>query len=268
MKIILFLPLFFLLISCGNDSVAPAPIIVINKSQTKVNLNKFYGPEMKNIYVRVFYEPGAEPYAGLNVKGQPIWGLLEQNISEIFNVRNQVVTTHVPKELTEMTQLPIQSKNSWSADQLLDLANTLGVADTTSTTSFFTVIFLNGAFKNGDTISNGVLGVSIAGTSVIAIFKDAIKRLGPSEESLTVKFGEQATLVHEMGHALGVVANGVNVVEDHHDEAHGSHCSNTKCVMYWMNEGNKDLLEFIRGIVQNGNVTLYGPQCLDDIKAY
>lgn len=223
---------------------------------------------MKNLYVRVFYEVGAEPYAGNNNRDQPVWGLLEQNIKEVFDTRNQTVTYHIPKELSEMNSFPAQNKTGWTSNEIVSFAQGLGVPTTTNQTSYFTIVFVNGGFNNGQEISNSVLGVSIAGTTIIAIFKDAIRQLGPSDESLTVKFGEQATLVHEMGHALGIVANGVNVVEDHHDEEHGSHCSNTSCVMYWMNEGNKDLLEFIQGIVLTGNATLYGQQCLDDIKAY
>lgn len=268
MRLILTLPLFFFLLSCGNDSYTPSSATVINKSQTEANLKKFYGTEMKNLHVRVYYEPGAEPYAGNNSRSQPVWGLLEQNIREVFTTRNQVITLNVPKELAQMNLLPAQNKTDWSANEIDSFAKTLGVPTSTNDTSFFTIVFLKGAFNSGEAISNTVLGVSLAGTTTIAIFKDAIQLLGPSSESLTVKFGEQATLVHEMGHALGVVANGVNAVEDHHDEAHGSHCSNSNCVMYWMNEGNKDLLQFIQGIVQEGNVTLYGSQCLDDIKAY
>jgi hypothetical protein len=266
-----YLPLLILsllIISCGNDDYVPPPTVFTNKIQSKENLNKFYGPEMTNIYVRVFYEAGAEPYAGDNAKGQPVWGLLEQNIKTVFETRNQTVTTHVPKELVDMNQFADKEKESWTAQEIFDFSKTLGVPDSTKQTAYFSIIFLNGAFNTGEEVSNGTLGISITGTTVIAIFKDAIRRLGPSGESLTVKFGEQATLVHEMGHALGIVANGVDAVEDHHDEEHGSHCSNSSCVMYWMNEGNKDLLEFVQGIVQDGNVTLYGSQCLDDIKAY
>jgi hypothetical protein len=267
-KLVLFALFSLLINSCGNDDYLPPPTVYTSKIQSKENLNKFYGKDMTNVYVRVFYEIGAEPYAGDNAKGQPIWGLLERNIKTVFEVRNQTVTTHVPKELNEMHQLTSKDKETWTAIEILDLSNTLGVPSSTPQSSYFTVIFLNGAFHTGQDASPGTLGISITGTTVVAVFKDAIRRLGPSDASLTVKFGEQATLVHEMGHALGLVNNGVTPVEDHHDEEHGSHCSNSNCVMYWMNEGNKDLLEFVRGIVQEGNVTLYKQQCLDDIKAY
>lgn len=223
---------------------------------------------MANVHVRVFYEPGAEPFAGNNAKGQPVWGLLEQNLQTVFETRNQTLTLHVPKTLGEMTEVPSQDKTNWSAQEIFDFVGTLGVQESTNESAYFSIVFLNGVFHTGQSPSPGTLGVSITGTTVIAIFKEAIRRLGPSDQSLTVKFGEQATLVHEMGHALGIVANGVDPVEDHHDEEHGSHCTNTSCVMYWMNEGNRDLLEFIQGIVQDGNITLYGQQCLDDIKAY
>lgn len=223
---------------------------------------------MLHLYVRVFYEPGAEPYAGNNTRGQPIWGLLEENVKKVFEVRSQTNSINIPKDLNEMNLLTAQNKETWTATEIVNFAGTLGVPESTSESSFFTIVFLNGSFKSGEQISNNVLGVSIAGTTVIAIFKDAIRQLGPSDESMVVKFGEQATLVHEMGHALGIVANGVDAVEDHHDVEHGAHCSNSDCVMYWMNEGNQDLLQYVQGLLTEGNKTLFGSQCLDDIKAY
>lgn len=38
---------------------------------------------------------------------------------------------------------------------------------------------------------------------------------------------------HEMGHVLGLVANGTPMSgEDHHDEAHGAHCTKQGTLMY------------------------------------
>lgn len=268
MKFLFSFLFIFLLYSCGNSDYIPTSASVVNKSQTPENLQKFYGTNMRQLYVRVFYEPGAEPYAGKNARDQPVWGLLEENIKKIFEVRSQNTAVNIPKELNEMNLLTAQNKDSWTATEVHQFASSLGVPESSADSSFFTIVFLKGAFNSGEQISNSVLGVSIAGTTVIAVFKDAIRQLGPSDESMVVKFGEQATLVHEMGHALGIVANGVSVVEEHHDAAHGAHCSNSSCVMYWMNEGNQDLLEFIQGLVTEGNKTLFGSQCLDDIKAY
>lgn len=268
MKSLIILSLFSLASSCGDSNYVPPASIVINKVQSEENLKKIYSSSLKQVHIRVFYEPGAEPFAGNNDRGQPVWGLLEKNIQAVFNIRSQNINLMVPKELTSMTLLPAQNKVEWSAEEVNSLSSTLGVAALTEELAFFTVIFLKGSFKSEGSNPNSILGISLNGTTVIAIFKDAINLLGPSGESLVVKFGEQATLVHEIGHALGIVANGVNAVSDHHDKEHGNHCTNTSCVMYWMNEGNKDLLEFIRGVVQNGNSTLYGALCLDDIKAY
>jgi hypothetical protein len=267
-RFLFYLIFSFLIISCGDSDFVPTSASVINKSQTPENLNKFYGPNMRHLYVRVYYEAGAEPYAGKNNRDQPLWGLLEENLKKIFEVRTQNTQVNIPKELNEMNLVTAQGKDSWTPGEIVEFAQTLGVPPTDEASSFFTILFLKGAYNSGEQISNSVLGVSITGTTIIAIFKDAIRQLGPSDESLVVKFGEQATLVHEMGHALGIVANGVSAVTEHHDQAHGAHCSNSDCVMYWMNEGNQDLLQFIQGLVTEGNKTLYGPQCLDDIKAY
>ena len=77
---------------------------------------------------------------------------------------------------------------------------------------------------------------------------------------------EQVTLVHEFGHAIGMVNRGVPMVEDHHDTDHGAHCSNPDCVMYWTVEG-ADIVGFIQSRLLGASDVLFGPECLADFDA-
>ena len=45
---------------------------------------------------------------------------------------------------------------------------------------------------------------------------------------------EKIILLHEFGHLLGLVRG------SHKDSAHGYHCQNRKCAMYWVIEYNQD----------------------------
>ena len=107
-----------------------------------------------------------------------------------------------------------------------------------------------------------MLGVSIGDTGVIAMFKPVI-----DNNSLSVQFIEQTTLIHEFGHAAGLVNNGVDIVIDHHDEDHGAHCNNDDCVMYYLNEGSSGLADFVRQYVTEDNPVVFGEQCIKDIEA-
>ena len=44
---------------------------------------------------------------------------------------------------------------------------------------------------------------------------------------------EDTVAVHELGHLLGLVDNGIDMVEDHKDPDHGDHDVSDECIMYW-----------------------------------
>jgi hypothetical protein len=112
-----------------------------------------------------------------------------------------------------------------------------------------------------------VLGVSIGDSGVVAMFKDVIAGTGIAAVPNLERFVEQSVLIHELGHGFGLVANGVATTSAHHDEAHGAHCTNDRCVMYWLNEGANDMAMFARQYVVSGNSILFDDACLADVDA-
>ena len=49
-----------------------------------------------------------------------------------------------------------------------------------------------------------------------------------------------------LGDLFGLVNFGVAPIAQHEVTAHGAHCTNTKCVMYYANEGASAALQFAR----------------------
>jgi hypothetical protein len=91
------------------------------------------------------------------------------------------------------------------------------------------VLYLDGS-SDLDSGSSRVLGYAYHGSSV-AMFQDSIEDAG-SGLILQAKV-EDTVIVHEAGHLLGLVDNGIAMQTDHRDPAHGAHDSDDQCIMYW-----------------------------------
>lgn len=102
------------------------------------------------------------------------------------------------------------------------------------------VLVINGHHSE-DTSNGKVLGVQY-GRASIAIFKESIDSSGGL---FGINFGaadvEKAVLVHEFGHAVGLVNNGMPMVNNHEDAGHPKHSSNKNSVMYWAVENTLGL---------------------------
>lgn len=236
-----------------------------NDDPSSADINAFYST-MTNLTVQVAYEPDAEPYIGTTGTGMNYWDFLEANLQALFEGRPVDVFTDVPKTLEEMEAIPAQGKTEWTVDEILALADLYRAIPPSDIVGVFFVVFLNGYLVEDGVPNQNVIGVSISGTTVIAIFKDVVKSTGSTGP--VPKFVEQSTLIHEMGHALGLVNNGVPMVTPHQDTDHGAHCNNPDCVMYWANEGVADLRDFVQNFILTGSTVMIGDECLTDTRSY
>jgi hypothetical protein len=218
------------------------------------------------VTVLVSHEPGAEPFTGTVQAGLPTWSVLKSNIDALFGGRDIEPEVYVPETLSEMDQLPAQGQDTWTPEDIVALArDTWSPAPSSYETEFF-VFFLKGYFDNQGTPDERIIGVSIVGTPVIAIFKDVV--LSPGNPSRVSLYVEQATLVHEFGHVMGLVGNGVPMVRDHLDPEHPRHCSSSDCVMYWLNEGAADMMRFAGQALESGSAVMFCELCLDDARSF
>jgi hypothetical protein len=156
---------------------------------------------------------------------------------------------------------------NFTAGQILDLADAHRDQPSLDATATFYVLFLDGFFHDGSAERQDVLGVSIGDTGVIAMFKPVIETTEQPLFPAVARFVEQSTLLHEFGHAIGLVARGVPLTSAHHDEPHGAHCTSDGCTMYFANEGAADLADFVRDRVTTGSSILFGDECLADTDA-
>lgn len=262
-----YLFLFLFLASCGNDDSAISKHVKINKTQTAGNLKALLS-SAKKISVDVIYEAGAQPYIGNNFRNKPYWSVFETNVKAIYEARGMDVEVVVPLEISDMKLIDVQNKDSWTVSEIEALAKANKNIQSTNSHATIQAVFVQGYFKSSDGVNQNVVGINITGTTIIAIFKDVIKNMNKNDDGAAAKFMEQSTLVHEFGHAIGLVNNGVKQVSSHHDSEHGAHCSNSDCVMYWQNEGASEMYDYIVNYLVSGREVMYDAHCMEDITSY
>ncbi|MDY6833481.1 MAG: hypothetical protein SVY53_01595 [Chloroflexota bacterium] len=230
-----------------------------------------YLPSLEKLVVEVVHQPGAEPFAGDVMRSRrsiSLWGVAEKNMEALFEGRTNTVQVDVPHSLDEMKEIPALDQDEYTLEEIADLATEYRTGLCSDSEIHLFIIFLDGLFNNDGETDDSVIGVSILGTPVIAVFKPVIQSSGFSDEGIVPKYVEQTTIIHECGHALGLVNNGVPLTSDHHDLEHGSHCTDSDCVMYWSNEGAADLWGFVTRFLLTNDSVVFCEHCLADVRNY
>ena len=162
-----------------------------------------------------------------SVEGQaPSSGALELLRSRLQEVANKPGGIEIRQSDTLAAR-----GGTWSSRDILDLDSSSQDVHTTGKTVVTHLLVLDGEFT-----TDNVIGVAI-GHSTIAIFMQTIRDgcgpicLPPGTDPIV-----RSVLVHEFGHALGLVDNGIAMVNDHEDPEHPGHSSNDQSVMWWQVE--------------------------------
>lgn len=248
--------LFALLVACGggtNHSDNDQPTVAQVRSSAFTTID-----------VEIDYQAGAEPYVGSAGPIADVWQIARDNTARAFEATNKTVT--IPSTLAGMEQLGDYKQSTFTSDQILSLAAEHRGTKTSGTTASFYVVFLNGLFDDGTGPQNDILGVSLGHSGVIAIFKPVIAGTEAGLPGVT-KVLEQSTLVHELGHAFGLVNDGVAMVAPHEDAAHPHHCTNDKCVMNWSAERVGSAVAVAKAFLTNGTTVVFDASCLADLDA-
>jgi len=145
---------------------------------------------------------------------------------------------------------------AWDVAALEAAATQHRARTSAGTTAALYVLYVDGAW-GADTASEKVLGVSFSPTAV-AVFRETIRQVAARS---TVQAVEQAVLVHEVGHCLGLVNNGVALTSSHQDVLAGPHCTNARCVMNASIETQR--VDLIFGGIPNQ----FGAECIADLQA-
>ena len=236
--------------ACKKDDAPSSPIDIFYKSMTSLQFE-------------VAYEVGAEPYT-INTSGNNAWEYAEMNIESLFIKRPVALDVLIPNGINEMKAIPDQNKQGFTVDNILGLANVYRRNTGNETDGNIFILFLKGYFQQNNELRQDVMGVHVTGTTVVAIFKPLISSLFLAPH--VKEYIEQSVVIHEIGHALGLVKIGLPMTTPHHDDDHEGHCTNTDCVMFWKNEG-ADIAAFLQNY-SRGRRLIFGQECVADVTAY
>lgn len=117
-------------------------------------------------------------------------------------------------------------------------------------------LFTDGSYSDGN-----VLGLAFRNTSMCLLGKTIHDNSGGIGQASRTKL-ESTVIEHEFGHILGLVDIGSPMQTNHKDAAHGNHCNNTNCLMYYASE-TTDIL----GFLITGNIPALDANCKADLAA-
>ncbi|HEU0037439.1 MAG TPA: hypothetical protein VFQ53_42805 [Kofleriaceae bacterium] len=238
----------------GDDDGTPTP----------TGNGTVFDPAITNVTLEIDYETGQEPYTGPILGFGDTFDLTATNLDRVFAGTK---TLTIPRTLGEMQDIGTIADEELTTEDLLAIADAHRDRANTATERTYYLVFVSGHFADASGVQEGVLGVSLGTTGVIAMFKDTIRSTDVPGLPNVVRYVEQSTIVHEGAHAIGLVANGVPMVSVHQDTEHGAHCNNDRCVMYYLNEGAADAAAFVQQQVLTGNTILFDASCLADVDA-
>jgi hypothetical protein len=259
------LPLVLALAACGNsaagdDDDGPPG----DGPGTPDGNGEVFEPAITKVVIEIDYETGSEPFTGATLGFGDTFDLSAANLERLFAGKKEIT---LPRVIGDMQDVGAIADEELTVSEILELAQLhRGQQDGRDTKTYY-LLWVSGNFATAEGPQSGVLGVSIGTTGVIAMFKDVINSTNVIGVPSIVRFVEQATIIHELGHAFGLVDNGVPMVTPHRDEANGAHCNNQDCVMFYLNEGASDATEFVQRRVLTGDTILFDAACLADADA-
>ncbi len=215
-----------------------------------------------SIEVEIDYQTGAAPYEGNAGRLGDVWQISQQNVERIF--LKGAKTVRIPNVVSQWESIGASTAANYTSDEILEIAKVHRGVQSGNGVAAFYVVFLDGIYQDADGPQKDVLGVSIGQTGVLAMFKPVIAQSETVTPGIS-KVLEQTTLVHELGHAFGLVNNGIPLTTSHQDTEHGRHCTNESCVMNWSSERLAGALNVARKFITTGTTIVFDDACLGDV---
>lgn len=162
-----------------------------------------------------------------------------------------------PGGITILTkEIPAASSQTLSVNDIITIERNNRTAFTTGNELAIYILYTNGNFTD-----NNVLGIAYRNTSAALFGKKINDNSGNIGQASRTKL--VATVAdHELGHLMGLTDLGTPMQTNHKDAAHGSHCNNSNCLMYYASETSD-----IFGFLITGSIPTLDANCRADLTA-
>jgi hypothetical protein len=181
--------------------------------------------------------PGA--FARTMLRPQPAKAIVWERMEQQGAAPNRASVDHATSVLADVSgkQITVNGPiavpggaKAWTADDIAATADSLSATAQGNGKAVLHVLFLKGTFEG----NTEVLGVAVRG-DVLALFSDVVTKAA-NPPLVTRAEVEDAVLMHEQGHELGLV----DLARDtgRADPQHPGHSKNSKSVMYWAVESS------------------------------
>ncbi len=164
---------------------------------------------------------------------------------------------------------PRGSDHAWSFEELRDLAEQTFDLEVDAQTTVLHNLWVDG-HSESDSAQGVILGLQFG--RHIVMFKETIDDVCtraslPLNREQACRRTERGIWIHEIGHAIGLVDNGLPMVEDHKDPERGAHSHNEDCIMYWAYTGEALADRVVDAILGEQPELGFDEYCLNDIAA-
>jgi len=245
---------FMILSSCGDTSTSvtdpggndddpdpPPPEFSHTEAPGASNEAFITGREYDRLVLEIQYMPGSKP--------EP---------ESIENLRT-FLEQHLDKgsiTISEPVEIPSGNLESYTPGNIRDLEQQHRQQFTEGSTLASYAIFVDGPYQK-----DNVLGIAYYNTST-AYFSETIQGISGGVGQPSKQIIETTVFNHEFGHLMGLVNNGTDMQDDHHDSSNGAHCTVEECLMYF-SVNTSDFFANLFG----GSIPVLQDFCVADIEA-
>jgi hypothetical protein len=207
--------------------------------------------DIERLHVQVSFTTPTQPTGVVGFISA--WDIFVRNAQEMLPLRLRDFSLEFD------AQQSVTPSDYYSEEELIELSRSLRRLPPDPTTGHLHVLFVLGALD--PTEEGSPYALANNDEALIVVFVDPLNAT-PNETLLLL---QQFSLVHELGHIVGLVNAEVPMVQAHEDTTYSGHCTEFKCVMRSFSTWES---EWISQIYRGELPVIIGPQCRTDLREH
>lgn len=251
--------MIFMAASCSDDITDTTPMTSTGLSPERV-AEYIQGSPKTSLRIDLDYVAGMEPNA-------EVQATFLEKVTPLIDKADGI-------QISLDDTLTSRSGQSWTFEELVELANDNFDAPTSDTEAAIHVMAVDGFYGDNDS-GYSTLGLAWSNRNIV-LFRETIDTAcSPTEELQKRGLVERAcnatlaaTWIHEFGHAIGLVNAGLPMVVPHNSAEHPTHSNDPDSIMYWAIDTGA-VFDLVKGKVLDDvdPIPPFGDACIADIDA-